>query len=185
MSTAAAAPIVGGAAIYGSEVQNQLSAAATEAKAELDSAVATHRQELSAELEAQLTRLRAEGQQVMQQLVQAADELRATGRAMIERVEAVSFEARDELNRFSARLKGEGDERLDVLEDHLRGALERVRVEVETATSDAVARIRAVAESEAALAQQRDVPVAAERVAGDPLFYLAPEQADDDDIDLG
>ena len=179
------APVVGGAALYGSHVQDELTSAAATAKAELEAAVNAHRIDLNAAFEAQLTHLRAESQQLREQLVHTGEELREVGRTMVERVEAASFEARDQLHRISAQLKGEGDERLEVLEDHLRTALERVRVEVEQATFEAVARVRQTAERDALAQPGIDATLPTDRLASDPSFFLSPEQADDDDIDLG
>ena len=176
------APVMVGAAAYGVHAENQLTTAHEQALENLQATVAAHRDGLRTEHEAMLAELRGEGERQRAELAQTADQLREVARTMIDRIESTAFEARDDLQRVAAQLRGEGDERLDVLEDHLRTALERIRIEVNDATHDAMTRIRAAADQ--AIAPLSD-PVTVERAPAAPAFYLSPEQTEDDDVDLG
>ena len=181
-ATAAVAPVVGGAALYGHELQAEITSLAEQTRNELAAAVEAQRAAMREEHESYLVQIQAAGEAAREQVAEAGEQLRETARAMMERIEGATFEVRDEINRMSARLRGESDERLDVLEDHLRSALERARVEVEDATQQAMARVRAAVESEVML-HRNTLPV--ETPPAEPAFYLSPEQADEDDVDLG
>lgn len=177
------APVAAAGTTYGLYVANELSEGADRARAELEGAITAQRDAARVEYEAQLERIRAEGDALTERVRQASDQLQEAARVMVDRIESVAFDVRDDLNRVAARIRGESEERLDLLEDHVRAHIERARTEIESATSEAVGRIRAVVDVELHARRSPFGGATAAEPSG-ASFYLTPEQADDDDVDL-
>ncbi len=193
-ATATVGPAVAGAATYGVHVEDQLTSAAAEARRELETTAAqaqadferaatSHREALQAEGEAQLAALRQAGEALRTEVTMAQEHLQELTRVLVERVEGATFEARNDLHRLAARVRGEGEERLDRLEDHLRAGLDRLTAEVERATQEAVAQIQATVDRELRLHHRG--PDGVQRHPAESPIYLSPDQVEDDDVDLG
>jgi len=179
-SAAVAAPAVAGTAAYGAHVHGELSEAHAASTAELQSTAAEIRATMQAEMEAHLQALRTESELIRGQILQAGEQLREVTSTMVDRIDGAAFEIRDELNQMLARLRGESDERLDVLEDHLRAAVERARADIAQATDEALERIR-----QSGAAPGLDGPRVDDGGYAGPSFFISPESSDDDDIDFG